>query len=132
MKLLRNKLYDVASAGIGAGIIGTLGISMLAENVNIDPNTVIGGGGLTMGGFLLHAIWKYLHRHEKLQDIQEKVATAQLASILEEREHRAAERSHWNMVENRLENHTRALERLDSGRYTPVEGIPIEPGAARR
>jgi hypothetical protein len=130
---MKPRVFDLAGAGIGVAVFGTVAGTLLAENVSVDPATVMGGGGLTMGGFLLHAIWKYLNRHEKLQEIQEKVATAQLASILEERDHRAAERSHWNMVEHRLDSHTRMLERMDSGRYTPVEGIPLirEPGVPR-
>ncbi len=128
----RVRLYDAGGAAVGIGVaVFALASPLLAENISVDPSTVMGGGGLTMGGILIHAIWRYLKRSEKIQELNEELVKEQLNAIREEKTHRAAERSHWNMVENRLENQTKALDRLDTGRYTPVGGIPLEPGVPR-
>ena len=121
------KLYD--AGGVAIGLVTAVSVvgALIAENIDVDSATVMGGGGLTMGGFLLHAIWRYLNRHEKLQSLQEKVAEAQLASILEETAHRTAERSHWHTILSKLDAQNKAIERMDSGRYTPIPRDPYDP-----
>ena len=119
-----------AVAGASVAVFAFL-TPLIAENISVDPATVMGGGGLTMGGILIHAVWRYLKRSDALQELQQKVAEATLRSLDAETGHREAERSHWRMVENKLLNQEKALERLDSGRFTPVSGIPLEPGVPR-
>lgn len=121
-------------------IIGTLlaaGVAVvsMAEPISVDPGTVMGGGGLTMGGFLLSVLWRYMKRQEKIQDGQEKLIEARLKSIEAEASHRESERSHWRMMEHRLERHGEVLRdihdalRPPTGPHTPVQGIDIhEPG----
>lgn len=120
---------------IAAGSVIT---AAAGDAISVDPGTVMGGGGLTMGGILLHALWRYLKRQEKLQDLQEELSKAQLKTLDEERRHRESERSHWRMVDDRLQRQGETLRDIDAalrpptGPHTPVHGIDLretEPGA---
>lgn len=120
---------------IGSLLAAGLAVVSMAEPISVDPGTVMGGGGLTMGGFLLSVVWRYLKRQEKLQDLQEKLMEKRLDAIDAESRHRESERSHWRLVEGRLDRHGEVLRdihdalRPPTGPHTPVHGIDIrEPG----
>lgn len=120
--------YAVAAVTFVGALVGE-------GTVNLDPSTIMGGGGLTMGGVLLHAVWRYLKRQEKLQDLNEDLVKEQLKALQAENAHREAERSHWRIVEHRLDRHGDTLKEIHTelrpptGPHTPVHGIDIrEPG----
>lgn len=109
--------------------------AIIADTIQVDPSTVIGGGGVGVLGWLSATVWRYLRNQEKLQESELKLIEAKLENIKDQKAHYASERlhwkdqSHWHELEReRLEilvDEVRAL-RTPTDRYTPVEGIPIE------
>jgi hypothetical protein len=124
--------------GIVAIALGSVSVSaalLAADTVQVDPTTVIGGGGLGVLGWLASTAWRYMKGQEELQKASMELIKAKMEDLKENRVHRTSERSHWNMVERHQDLD---LDKLDAihgelraqrpitDRHTPVEGIPIE------
>lgn len=115
--------------------------ALVAETVQVDPTTIIGGGGVGVLGWLASTVWRYMKGQEELQKASMKLIEAKMADLAENREHRQSERSHWHMVETHqvledtklgdIHGELRA-QRPITDRYTPVEGIPLNTDAPTR
>lgn len=123
--------------GVSSAIATTAG-AFVGETIQVDPQTIIGGGGVGVLGWLAAIMWRFLNKQGDLQDLQKKVLEAQLKAIADEIQHRNQEVLHWNKMENNDENTQSQLrnirdelrERLPSGPHTPIQGIPLSPPGA--
>ena len=116
-----------------AALVST-GALLAADTVQVDPTTIISGGGVGMLGWLAATVWRYMKGQEELQKASMELIKAKMDDLKENRVHRQTERSHWNMVESHQQLEHAKLDDIHgelrsqrpiTDRHTPVEGIPI-------
>ena len=106
-----------------------------AKVVEVDPQTIIGGGGVGLLGWLAATVWRFMKRQDELQDLQKKYFESEIKTTNEASQHRELERLHWARIEHNHDNQQSQLrnirdelrERLPSGPHTPVQGVPLSP-----
>jgi hypothetical protein len=110
--------------------------ALVADTIQVDPTTIIGGGGVGVLGWLASTVWRYMKGQEELQKASMKLIEAKMMDLSENREHRQSERSHWNMVETHqvladtklgnIHDELRA-QRPVTGPHTPVQPATDAP-----